>query len=168
MREVLDRLERAGIRCWLDGGWGVDALVARQTRPHVDLDLVLAADDIDPAVAALADLDLAVAESDLPTRLVLAGDRGRAVDIHPVRFTAEGDGLQTLQDGRVFAYPVAGFQAVGYVDGRPSRCLSVDVQVLCHLGYPPDDTDRHDMHLLREAFGVDLPAPYADDSDRPV
>src|SRR4051794_21469752 len=34
-------LEAAGVRCWLAGGWGVDALVGRQTRVHRDLDLVL-------------------------------------------------------------------------------------------------------------------------------
>jgi hypothetical protein len=37
--DVLERLDRAGVPVWLDGGWGVDALVGRQTRPHRDLDL---------------------------------------------------------------------------------------------------------------------------------
>ena len=30
--EVLDMIEQLGIRYWLDVGWGVDALVVRQTR----------------------------------------------------------------------------------------------------------------------------------------
>ncbi|MDH4308687.1 MAG: amino acid transporter [Acidimicrobiia bacterium] len=34
---VLDLLDEA----WVDGGWGVDALVGRQTRRHLDLDLAL-------------------------------------------------------------------------------------------------------------------------------
>lgn len=165
MLEVLDRLAGAGVRCWLDGGWGVDALVGRQTRPHDDLDLVVALDNVERATDALADLGFAVTGSELPTRLVLAADHGRALDIHPVTFTPEGDGLQRLQDGRVFAYPAAGFGAVGYVADRPVRCLSVDVQVLVHLGYPPDDVDRHDMRHLREAFGIDLPEPYRDRPD---
>jgi hypothetical protein len=37
--DVLERLDRAGVPVWLDGGWGVDALVGRQTRAHRDLDL---------------------------------------------------------------------------------------------------------------------------------
>ena len=30
-----------GISVWLDGGWGVDALLGRQTRPHNDIDLFI-------------------------------------------------------------------------------------------------------------------------------
>jgi lincosamide nucleotidyltransferase A/C/D/E len=42
---VLDQLDRAGLMVWLDGGWGVDALLGRHSRPHQDLDLVIARDD---------------------------------------------------------------------------------------------------------------------------
>src|ERR1700680_5085395 len=47
-------------RWWIGGGWGVDALVGRQTRKHVDLDLVISDDegDIDVVVGALTDLGL--------------------------------------------------------------------------------------------------------------
>ncbi|MBO0731850.1 MAG: hypothetical protein J2P57_21505, partial [Acidimicrobiaceae bacterium] len=38
---VLDRLDERGIDAWVDGGWGVDALIGRQTREHDDLDLVV-------------------------------------------------------------------------------------------------------------------------------
>jgi hypothetical protein len=31
---VLDQLERAGLVVWLDGGWGVDALLGYRGRPH--------------------------------------------------------------------------------------------------------------------------------------
>ena len=34
--------DRAGVRCWVVGGWGVDALLGRCTRPHKDLDVLLA------------------------------------------------------------------------------------------------------------------------------
>ena len=33
--------EEAAIVMWLDGGWGVDALLARQLRPHNDLDIAI-------------------------------------------------------------------------------------------------------------------------------
>jgi lincosamide nucleotidyltransferase A/C/D/E len=29
---LIDQLEQAGVAAWLDGGWGVDALLRRQTR----------------------------------------------------------------------------------------------------------------------------------------
>lgn len=39
---IINALAAAGVDAWLDGGWGVDALVGEQTRPHDDLDLVIA------------------------------------------------------------------------------------------------------------------------------
>jgi lincosamide nucleotidyltransferase A/C/D/E len=30
-----------GIEVWIDGGWGVDALLGLQTRSHKDLDIVI-------------------------------------------------------------------------------------------------------------------------------
>jgi lincosamide nucleotidyltransferase A/C/D/E len=38
---VLEMLTAEGIVGWLDGGWGVDALLDEQTRPHADVDLVV-------------------------------------------------------------------------------------------------------------------------------
>jgi len=38
--DVIDfyiKLENLGIEIWFDGGWGVDALLSEQTRPHVVL-----------------------------------------------------------------------------------------------------------------------------------
>ena len=46
--EILDRLRSHGVTASVDGGWGVDALVGRQTRPHEDLDLVVALGDAPP------------------------------------------------------------------------------------------------------------------------
>jgi hypothetical protein len=37
--EVLDAIRSAGCRFWLEGGWGVDALVGRQTRSLRDVDV---------------------------------------------------------------------------------------------------------------------------------
>ena len=39
--DIYSTLGRLGIQIWIDGGWGVDALLHRQTRPHKDLDIVL-------------------------------------------------------------------------------------------------------------------------------
>jgi lincosamide nucleotidyltransferase A/C/D/E len=38
---VLTALDRAHVRHWVAGGWGVAALVGRQTREHRDLDLAV-------------------------------------------------------------------------------------------------------------------------------
>jgi lincosamide nucleotidyltransferase A/C/D/E len=33
---IYQRLMAAGIQVWLTGGWGIDALLGEQTRPHKD------------------------------------------------------------------------------------------------------------------------------------
>ena len=55
---VLDALDAAGVRAWVEGGWGIDALVGRSTREHDDLDLAVdaGAGGFDAAVAALETL----------------------------------------------------------------------------------------------------------------
>jgi hypothetical protein len=50
-------------------------------------------------------------------------------------------------------YPAAGFAGCGLVAGRPVRCLTREVQVLCHRGYELDEKDRHDLRLLHERLG---------------
>src|SRR4051812_13639539 len=39
--DVTNVLPRAGIDFWLDGGWGIDALMGAQHRRHEDLDIVV-------------------------------------------------------------------------------------------------------------------------------
>jgi lincosamide nucleotidyltransferase A/C/D/E len=157
---VLDRLERARIGVWLDGGWGVDALVGRETRSHDDLDLVVAQPDLPEARAALAELgfehDPAI-EPGLPARLVLIAAGGRRVDLHPVLFDERGNGWQPLGGDAYGVYPAEGLMGRGEVDGRPVQCLTPELQLRHHLGYHPDTNDRHDLRLLAEHFHVALP-----------
>src|SRR2546430_4116236 len=44
--EILDRLDAGSVEWWIDGGWGVDALLRRETRLHSDLDFAVRAEDI--------------------------------------------------------------------------------------------------------------------------
>jgi hypothetical protein len=77
--EVLDRLDAAEVPVWVDGGWGIDALVGEQTRSHDDLDLVIARPDLSRAQGELAALGLQHAleiEPGLPARLVLRAADG--------------------------------------------------------------------------------------------
>lgn len=158
--EVVGALERAGVRVWLDGGWGVDALLGEQTRPHDDLDVVIALDDAPATQAALAGRGFGVSEEELPTRFVLRDRHDRRIDFHTVAFDAEGGGVQRLQDGSPWHYPPESFFGEGRVAGVAVPCLTAEVQVLAHLGYEPDATDRHDMRLLVERFGLKLPERY--------
>jgi lincosamide nucleotidyltransferase A/C/D/E len=89
---LLELFDAEGITVWLDGGWGVDALLEQQTRQHDDLDLVLAMDDVPRVVQVLERKRYDVAKGELPTCIVLLDPEGRQVDLHPVRFDESGDG----------------------------------------------------------------------------
>ena len=43
---LYELLREYGVRCWLIGGWGVDALLGQQTRPHKDLDVLVRRQDL--------------------------------------------------------------------------------------------------------------------------
>jgi lincosamide nucleotidyltransferase A/C/D/E len=158
--EIVARLDEAGIPVWLDGGWGIDALLGAETRDHDDLDVVIALSDAEAAVVALGGLGYAMAEDELPTRFVMRAAGDRRVDFHTVSFDADGGGIQQLQDGSSWRYPPEGFSGHGQISGRVVACLTAEVQLLCHLGYPPDETDIRDVAALAGRFGLALPSPY--------
>jgi Aminoglycoside-2''-adenylyltransferase len=54
--ELLDALLAERLRMWLDGGWGVDALLSEQTREHDDVDLVVELRCLEDVIAALTPL----------------------------------------------------------------------------------------------------------------
>jgi Aminoglycoside-2''-adenylyltransferase len=57
---VVQRLEEHNIDVWLDGGWGVDALLERQMREHDDLDLVAELSHADRIIELLQEVQVLV------------------------------------------------------------------------------------------------------------
>ena len=162
---IVAQLEAAGLVVWLDGGWGVDALLGRQTRPHRDLDLVIARDDLAAAQQTLAAAGFShdpTAVPGLPARLVLVDGDGHQVDLHPVIFDRHGNGWQDLGADAWGDYPAEGLTATGVIAGRSVRCKTPTLEVRHRLGYPLSPTDRHDLALLASRFGVAVPPSVAD------
>ena len=90
------QLEEHGVRFWLIGGWGVDALLHRQTRPHKDLDVLVRLADL-RALRRLLDGHgftrtlvweenrwVEEADGPWPTAFVATDPAGRALDVHLV------------------------------------------------------------------------------------
>ncbi len=97
VRTIITVLRRHCIDPGVSGGWGVDALAGRQTRPHRDLDLSVPADHLDRALFALTGLGFSISVDWLPVRVELAA-RSEWVDLHPVRARRDGSAWQAGLD----------------------------------------------------------------------
>ena len=157
---MLDALDLAGVRAGVTGGWGIDALLRRQTREHGDVDLGVPSDSIDAAIEALRRLGYMIAADERPARIVLESDDGK-VDLHPIVMLPSGAGVQTGFDGQTFEYPPGSLEAEGEIGGRIVRCGTPELQVTFHRGYEPREHDRRDMAALAHAFGLTLEPPYS-------
>jgi lincosamide nucleotidyltransferase A/C/D/E len=171
--EVLDWLEAVGVAVWVDGGWGVDALIREETRDHADLDLALDANHLDLARRALEKRGFhhdGSRDPGLPARLVMRDGRGREVDLHPLVFDASGDGWQQLAAGGMAwgLYPADDLRATGAIGGRPVRCLSPQLQLRFRLGYEWSEHDVQDVRLLVARFDVPAPPPFRQQDSTPI
>ncbi|MBV9927576.1 MAG: nucleotidyltransferase family protein [Acidobacteria bacterium] len=156
--ELLRLFEGANIPVWLDGGWGVDALLRRQSRRHQDVDIILPVEDVPKLQTLLGERGFAVSRGKPPDSFVLADGRGLEVDVHAARFDEDGNGVYRMQNGEDWVYTAEHLSGGGKVGALNVRCLTPEAQVLCHAyGYVPAEKDYRDMELLEERFGVELP-----------
>ncbi|MEN3266572.1 hypothetical protein [Pseudonocardia sp.] len=151
---ILDTLQKVAVEVWIGGGWGIDALLGKQTRSHRDLDLMHRHEQEPAVVTALAEVGYTESLDWRPVRFVVADTYGREIDLHPLAFRPDGSAVQaSTAPGRPFVYLATCF-VTGTIRNRTVPCLSPDQQVYFHQGYEPTDRDRHDMAQLREAFGI--------------
>jgi lincosamide nucleotidyltransferase A/C/D/E len=94
------------IQVWITGGWGIDALLREQTRPHKDLDLIMLVDDVIQMRELLGRDGYGLKElwsenswvmdslgTEIPTAFVLQDSEGREVDAHAMRLDDQGNGI---------------------------------------------------------------------------
>ena len=156
--DLLQLFESAGIEVWLDGGWAVDAVLGEQTRSHKDLDIILRVSDLPHLRQVLGMRCFNVQEGGTESNFVLTNGSGLEVDVHAVVFDRAGNGVYRMENGSDWIFPAVGFGGRGVVEGVAVRCLSPEIQVLCHAhGYVPTEKDVRDMELLHARFGVNIP-----------
>ena len=149
---------------WLDGGWGIDALLGHQTRQHEDLDIVIEQNRASQLVPRLYDEGFVdVPQHDTRACNFMLGCKQRgSIDFHLVSFDAHGNGLYGVPEPED-VYPAEAFSGRGTVLGGAVKCMSVAYQIESHdAGYPPRDKDYADMRALSKAFSFPLPIRYSE------
>ena len=154
--ELLQLLDQHSIEVYVDGGWGIDALLGKQTRDHFDLDIALPHKYV-PKVRELLE---ARSYKDVPrddTRdcnFVLRDDKGHEVDVHSYTFDENGKNIFGV------AYEPHHLIGIGTINGYTVKCIPADVMVEFHSGYELDENDFHDVKAICDQFQLPLPDEY--------
>jgi lincosamide nucleotidyltransferase A/C/D/E len=165
-----------GVRVWVDGGWGVDALLGEQTRPHKDLDVLVLRDDLGALAAVLADCGFTLKEiwgenrwvthaarlpviggeerggSTVATAFVVRDGAGHELDVHVLMLDDRGYGIPAWKAD--LTYLPEALVGHGEIAGTAVRCLSAQMQVATHTGYALQAKDLQDLRFLHLRFGV--------------
>ena len=172
-----------GVQLWVDGGWGIDALLGRQTRSHKDFDAIVAFEDLPALIGFLSRCGFALKEIwpenhwtpcpelltligrerpavEVATAFVLKDESGRELDFHVVRFDEYGHGMPAWDSD--FVLPPEAFAGLGVIGSTRVRCLSAETQMRTHTGYVLQESDVDDLRLLHDRFGIDYPDEVAD------
>ncbi len=165
-RRLLDH----GIQFWLTGGWGIDALLGEQTRPHKDLDALLLLDDMVQMCEILGKDGFNLKElwsenewtidsegKKTATAFVLQDPAGREFDAHAIRIDKQGNGIPAWVESDKFIFTREELSGKGMIAGYPVKCITAEGQVKCHIGYELPENQVHDLDLLQSKFGVHVP-----------
>lgn len=162
---LYESLRAANAPVWLMGGWGVDALVGRQTRQHHDVDVLVAVTDLERLRIRLIELEFTlkyvwddevrwvadeawISPLEQPTAFVYGHSDGREVDVHVVRLSDLG-GVEKLWNVP-YAFTVDSLRGTGVLEGHQVRCLSREMQQRAHTGYALPAHHLQDVQLLDE------------------
>jgi lincosamide nucleotidyltransferase A/C/D/E len=149
---VLDAIRATGCRFWLEVGWGFDALVGSQTRPHRDVDVDFDAAFEKPVLSCLKELGYWIETDWRPNRVELvAPGRGR-VDLHPLLIDETGDARPAALDGGWDEFPSTWF-AHGSLNGTQIPCVTAQAQRAFRTGYELRAVDHHDLGQLDRITG---------------
>jgi lincosamide nucleotidyltransferase A/C/D/E len=163
-------LSNHNIPVWLTGGWGIDALLGEQTRPHHDLDVIMLVDDVRSLFVVMDQEGYTYKElwsenlwtvdahgNRTETAFFLRDPDGRELDAHAMRMNEHGNGIPAWERVEGFFFTPQDLSGEGMVGGFPVRCVSAENQMNCHVGYVLPEKQVPDLRRLHEKFGVAYP-----------
>ncbi len=173
--ELYTLLQEHGVQIWIDGGWGIDALLEQQTRPHKDLDAFVAFDDLSTMTMVLSQRGFILKEiwgenrwlrheghvlligtgetgGEVATAFVLKDAHGCEIDVHVLHVDERGCGTPAWDCSVTFSLDA--LKGQGIIAGSPVQCLSAAMHMRTHTGYQLQDKDIQDLRLLRKRFAI--------------
>ncbi|MBE5955439.1 MAG: lincosamide nucleotidyltransferase Lnu(C) [Lachnospiraceae bacterium] len=156
-KQILQLAIDAHINVFLDGGWGVDALVGYETRVHNDIDIFVEKNAYHRFIQLIKNNGFYEVKMEYTTmnHTVWEDAKKRIIDLHCFEYTDDGE---ILYDGDCF--PAETFSGKGKIEEIEVTCIEPYSQVMFHLGYEFDENDVHDVKLLCETFHIDIPNEY--------
>jgi lincosamide nucleotidyltransferase A/C/D/E len=152
--ELYNGLENLGIKIWIDGGWGVDVLLGKQTRPHKDLDIAIQEKDVPELRKMLTAKGFKQVREDSKWNFVLSDEPGHEVDVHSFVFSDEGEVIEGIM------YPAESLTGTGIINGHSLQCIKAEYAVKFHNGYELQEKDFRDVAAICEKFNLQLPEAY--------
>lgn len=150
--ELYQTLEEKGVPFWIDGGWGVDALLERQSREHADLDIAIDHEHEAKMREVLNGLGYKVVRTNDKTEWnYVLGDGSSLIDVHVFGFDQSGRNIYGTK------YPKESLTGKGKINGIEVRCISPEWAIQFKSHPHQGEVDRFDQQLLCQKF--DLPAP---------
>jgi lincosamide nucleotidyltransferase A/C/D/E len=155
--QIVESASAAGVQIWLMGGWGIDALLGRETREHHDLDILVSTTDLPALDSWLEESGFGRAyewEENAPidldgglwdTAFVAHHRDGREIDVHAIRIEGHSVSLATKDP---WVLPSRPLDAAGTIGGRVVPCVTPEAQRAMHRGYELPQKHREDLHRL--------------------
>ena len=147
LMKIIELFESIGITYWLDGGWGVDILAGRQTRPHRDIDIDFDEKYTEKLLEILLKIGYRIDTDWSPVRIELYSDELGYLDIHPFILATDGTSKQANLEGGWYEFEKDYFDSVSF-EGKIIPCISLKGQKIFHTGYKLREKDKHDILIL--------------------
>lgn len=171
--ELYQLITSRGIRIWICGGWGVDALLRQETRPHHDLDVLMLVDDVTRLQWLLARHGSRLKEyweenrwvtdgagKRIATAFVLWDAQERELDVHALHLDTGRNGIPDWEKAEGFIFTPEDLGGEGLIAGEPVACLSAAMQMHAHSGYEIPEKQFGDIEGLHRKFSLDYPLGY--------
>lgn len=156
--DFIEACEKEDIKIWFLGGWGVDALLRKQTRAHSDVDIVILKKDVETLRKVLEDKGFNdVKRGDTSAwNFVLGNDQCQMVDFHVIELDEDGNGLYGQKENK-YVFTKEALSGKGIIASKKVSCISPEWIVKQHMGYEPRESDVHDVLAICEKFKINIP-----------